>query len=353
MVSMGLRDHAQQILEAIVVDLATPQTPEAQSAKSMGLAPVAADAPETAAQTHAVLRAKSGFNIEQLASEYRALRSSVLTLWLEACLPESPMLDDVIRFNEAIDQALAESIGFFSAHVTRSRNLLLGMLSHDLRSPLQTIQMTARYLRKIDTSDDIGQAAARLVNSGARMQQLLDDLIDFNRAELGLGIRVAPVEGVDLGAVCADELDQIRAAQPGHAIELEVDGNCRGSWDPGRIQQLVNNLVVNAINYGEGGTTLVAVHGGDGEVRITVANSGQTIDPDTLEHLFEPLRRGHDRADTNQAGLGLGLYISCEIAKAHGGRISVTSERMHTVFDVHLPKQPESPASTAVTDPRL
>ena len=340
MASLELRNHAKQILEAIVLDLATAQSAAQQSAKSMGFAPIVADAPETAAQTHAVLRAKSGFNIEQLASEYRALRSSVLTLWMEACLPEAPLLDDVIRFNEAIDQALAESITFFSAHVTKSRNLLLGMLSHDLRSPLQTIQMTARYLRELQGSDDVGQAAVRLINSGARMQELLDDLIDYNRTELGLGIRVSPKADVDLATLCAEELDLIRAAFPDRAVELQVAGDCRGAWDGGRIQQLVNNLVVNAIHYGDGdGTTAVAVRGEGAEVHIAVANAGRTIDRDTLAHLFEPLRRGAAGSRTNDAGLGLGLYISNEIAKAHGGSITVTSENERTVFAVRLPRR--------------
>ena len=345
MASLELRNHAQQILEAIVLDLATAQNAVQQSAKSMGLAPIVTDAPETAAQTHAVLRAKSGFNIEQLASEYRALRSSVLTRWMEACLPEAPLLDDVIRFNEAIDQALAESITFFSAHVTKSRNLLLGMLSHDLRSPLQTIQMTAQYLRELQSSDDVGHAAVRLINSGARMQELLDDLIDYNRTELGLGIRVSPKADVDLGAVCAEELDLIRAAYPERTVELHVAGICRGAWDGGRIQQLVNNLVVKAIHYGDDEqTTVVAVRGEEAEVHISVANAGRTIDRDTLAHLFEPLRRGTAGSRTNDAGLGLGLYISNEIAKAHGGSITVTSEDERTVFAVRLPRHRQDPA---------
>jgi signal transduction histidine kinase len=338
MSSLELRDHGQQILLAIAVDLARPQTAAAQAAKSQGLAPVLPDAPETAAQTHAVLRAKSGFDIEQLASEYRALRASVLSLWTEACPPDERTMDDVIRFNEAIDQALAESIGFFNAHVTRSRNLLLGMLSHDLRSPLQTIQMTARALRQLNASDAVGQAAARLINSGARMQRLLDDLIDFNRTELGLGIRVAPAE-VDLAALCAEEIDQVRAAYPGHTVKLETCGDCRGSWDPVRVQQLLNNLVVNAIHYGEaGGATRVDVRGGTHGVRIAVANSGTPIEPELLEELFEPLRRGAG-GRANPSGSGLGLYIANEIAKAHGGTIAATSERGQTVFTVELPSR--------------
>jgi len=269
----------------------------------------------------------------------------VLTRWMEACLPEAPLLDDVIRFNEAIDQALAESITFFSAHVTKSRNLLLGMLSHDLRSPLQTIQMTAQYLRELQSSDDVGHAAVRLINSGARMQELLDDLIDYNRTELGLGIRVSPKADVDLGAVCAEELDLIRAAYPERTVELHVAGVCRGAWDGGRIQQLVNNLVVNAIHYGDDEqTTVVAVRGEEAEVHISVANAGRTIDRDTLAHLFEPLRRGTAGSRTNDAGLGLGLYISNEIAKAHGGGITVTSEDERTVFAVRLPRHRQDPA---------
>ena len=86
---LELRDHARQILEAIAIDLGTPQTRDEQSIKSRGMAAAPFDAPETAAQTHAVLRARSGYDIQQLASEYRALRSSVLQSWFDACEPKS------------------------------------------------------------------------------------------------------------------------------------------------------------------------------------------------------------------------------------------------------------------------
>ena len=124
------------------------------------------DAPETAAETHAVLRAKSGFDINQLVAEYRALRASVLRLWIDACQPDDPGLEDIVRFNEAIDQAIAESIGFFSAQVDQARNLLLGMLGHDMRSPLNTIQMTASYLAALNAGDEVSEAASRLIRSG-------------------------------------------------------------------------------------------------------------------------------------------------------------------------------------------
>jgi signal transduction histidine kinase len=334
-----LRDHAQQILEAVVIDLGNTQTPAAQAAKSMGLAPVPFNAPETAAQTHAVLRARSGFDIGQLASEYRALRASVLSLWAEACLPDEPSMVDVIRFNEAIDQALAESIAFFSAHVERSRNLLVGMLSHDLRTPLQTIQMTARQLQLLDSNVAVSEAAARLIRSGIRMHALLDDLMDYNRTTLGLGIRVNP-SPMDMGSICADELEMIRAAYPEPGITLEIDGDCVGSWDAGRIQQLLSNLVVNAVHYGAPGQPVrVSLRdGGKADVLLQVANAGPAIDPLTLKNIFEPLRRGLDASASNNGGLGLGLYIAGEIAKAHHGELTATSSNGQTIFAARLPR---------------
>jgi len=332
----ALRDHAPQILKAIVADLATAQTAAEQQAKSMGLASKDARATETAAQTHGICRAKSGFNIEQLASEYRALRASVLAAWMTACLPEPPDIDDMIRFNEAVDQALAESVSFHTAHVNRARNLLIGMLSHDLRSPLQSIQMTAKYLRKLDVKNEVSDAAARLIRSGARMQKLLDDLVDFNRSELGLGLKIVPCE-VDLAAVCGEALEEIRASYTGRLVELEIGGDCRGTWDPDRMRQLLDNLVVNALHYGDPeGTVRVAIDGGGRDLRLSVANASDPIDDEHLALFFEPLRRGGSK--DNNAGLGLGLYIVNEIVKAHGGTVAARSEGRQLVFTVELPR---------------
>ena len=190
-------------------DLSTQQTRQAQIDKSRGQATLSERAPEAAAQAYAVLRARHGFDINQLCAEYRALRAVVLRLRLDEGEAEPPELDDIIRFNEAIDQALTESASFFSSQVDRSRNLLLGMLAHDMRSPLQTIRMTARYLAKLNDGQQVSAAAARLIRSGARMQGLLDDMLDFSSTELGLGIRVAPVP-VDVAALVDDELEQLR-----------------------------------------------------------------------------------------------------------------------------------------------
>ena len=338
---LALRDHAQPILEAVCKDLATAQTREAQSEKSLGRAPILLGAPETAAQTHALLRAKSGFNINQLAAEYRALRASVLRLWMDDGDPDQTSLEDLIRFNEAIDQALAESIDFFSMQVDQARNLFFGMLGHDMRSPLQTIQMTARYLAELNAGATVSEAASRLINSGARMKGLLDDLLDFNRTKLGLGINIAPTD-VDAALLIADEVQLLRAAHPNRVIDLEVAGDVRGHWDGPRLRRLLGNLILNAIKYGAAnGAVHLSARDAGAEVEFAVRNSGPAIDPSILDQIFEPLKRGarHDDASAADSSLGLGLYIAREIAKAHGGGIDVRSDATETVFAVRLPRR--------------
>jgi signal transduction histidine kinase len=340
---LALRNHAQHILEAVSKDLGTFQSREAQAEKSMGRAPVLTGAPETAAQTHAVMRARSGFNINQLAAEYRALRASVLRRWADACHPEALHAEDIIRFNEAIDQALAESISYFSLQMDQARNLFLGVVGHDLRTPLQTVQLTASYLAALNAGAKVSEAASRLINSGARMKALLDDLLDFNQTMLGLGIRVVPTE-VDVESLFSKEVDQLRAAFPNRPIELKVAGDTRGVCDGLRLQQLLSNLVRNAVTHGAPhGPVLVELTGSDAHLQFEVKNRGPAIDGSMLDQIFEPLKHGQQPENTSHGdrNLGLGLYIAREIAKGHGGAIDVRSDETGTVFAVRLPRDPQ------------
>jgi len=345
MTPLALRDHAHSILEAIAKDLTTPQTREAQSQKSKGQTPTVEGAPETAAQTHAVLRAVSGFDINQLVAEYRALRATVLRLWIDTMPLEALDMEDVIRFNEAIDQAVAESVGHFHAYVERGRNLLLGMLGHDMRSPLNTIVLTASHLAALNAGEQVSQAAARLIRSGTSMQALLDDLVDFNRTKLGLGLEVTPSD-IDLASVVADEVEQLRGAHPSQQIELVATGDTRGRWDGSRLQQLLRNLVSNAIKYGTPNTPVrVALRGEEADVRLEVTNSGPPIDPSALNGIFDPLTRGSGPTDSHYGrdGLGLGLFIVREIAKAHGGAVEARSDG-ETTLALRLPRHSRTEA---------
>jgi signal transduction histidine kinase len=296
------------------------------------------DLPETAAQSHAVLRGRSGFDINQLVAEYRALRASVLRLWDQANAGVIRNLDDVIRFDEAIDQALTESVCFYAAEVERSRNLLLGMLGHDMRTPLNTIQLTASYLSRLNAGEEVSASAQRLIDSGSRMRSLLDDLVDFNRTRLGLGIRVTPGP-VDLAKTFTRELDQLRFANPGNPIELEIEGDVAGHWDEGRLLQVLSNLVLNAVKYGTSKTPIrVRLTGVADCVNFEVVNAG-SFAADDAARVFQPLQRGADSdAVEGSENLGLGLYIAREIALAHGGQISVHTHSAATVFTVSLPR---------------
>jgi signal transduction histidine kinase len=227
--------------------------------------------------------------------------------------------------------------------VERARSLLLGMLGHDMRNPLNTIQMTASYMAALNAGADVSEAASRLIGSGACMKALLDDLVDFNRTKLGLGINIA-LANVDLAAVFADELEQLRGAYPTRRLELEVVGDTRGLWDGLRLQQLLRNLVSNAIKYGEPDAPVrVMITGEETDVRIEVVNSGPTIAGSALEQIFDPLKRGHAQRDshTTDDGLGLGLYIVREVARAHGGDVEMRSDMQETVFAVRLPRRNE------------
>jgi signal transduction histidine kinase len=338
MTPLALRDHAKQILQAVAKDLNTFQTHEAQAEKSKGWAPVLADAPETAAQTHAILRAQSGFDINQLVAEYRALRASVLRLWIHA---SEPQVEDVIRFDEAIDQAIAESVAFFEAQQERTRNLLLGMLGHDMRTPLNSIVMTASYLAALNAGAEVSTAAERLIRGGASIKALLDDLMDFNRTKLGLGVKVARSD-VDLAAELADEVEQLRGAYPDRQIELAVTGDNRGQWDAGRLRQVLRNLACNALQYGSRNSPVrVSLRGEEKEVWLEVTNSGPPIDPAALNQIFDPLTRASMQGDRPDAsvGLGLGLFIVREIAEAHGGAVTVRSAGGETAFAVRMPRE--------------
>jgi signal transduction histidine kinase len=260
---------------------------------------------------------------------------------MDECQPKVPDLDDIIRFNEAIDQALAESVGFFSAQVDQARNLLLGMLGHDMRSPLQSIQMTAEYLAALNAGEKVSEAASRLINSGARMQALLEDMLDFNRTKLGLGINIAPTN-VDLAKLFADELNLLQVAHPDRQVELKVVGDVQGVWDGRRLQQLLGNLVLNAFKYGAPDAPVrVVVTGEETDVRFEVKNNGPAIERSSLDLIFDPLHRGEEHRNRygSDGNLGLGLYIAREVAKAHEGEIKAQSDETETVFAVRLPRR--------------
>lgn len=171
------------------------------------------------------------------------------------------------------------------------------------------------------------------------MQALLDDLLDFNRTKLGLGIDINPSE-VDLTKVIADELQVLRSAYPDRSIEVQFEGDARGVWDANRLHQLLGNLVSNALKHGDSDAPVrITLTGSATDVMLDVKNSGPVIDAAYLPQIFDPLVRGPNQQETELEGsLGLGLFIAREIVTAHGGDIRAQSEKSETVFTVRLPR---------------
>jgi signal transduction histidine kinase len=336
----ALRDHAAQMLVAIATDMRVPQSALEQEAKSKGLSPTEDDAPDTAAQTHGTLRAASGFDVNQTAAEYRALRAAVIRLWLAtAPVLGAAEVDELIRFNEAMDQELAESLQRFARAASHDRDLFLGVLSHELRTPLATISASSYVVDKAGADlPPVREAAARIQRSSKRIEAVLNDLLEFVRSGSG-GMRVTP-RSLRIDELAQRVAREVEAAFPGLALDLVCEGDMHAVWDEQRIAQALSNLVTNAVKYGTPGETVrIRILGNDeGWVSLRVANRGAPIPAAVRATLFSPLVRGTGR-DATGVSLGLGLYIVREIARAHGGDVELAPpEADCTIFTMRLPR---------------
>lgn len=339
----ALRDHGKLILEEIAADMERPQDDHEQQAKSEGNSATASTSDNVPSRSHARQRERQGFEVEQMVAEYRALRATVLRLWgASSTMTGAQDLEDVIRFNEAVDQATAESLSVFLAEMDKTRDLFLGMMSHDLRGPLSTIASCARIEQKSRT--DESPTAAMVLRSVAQMKALLDDLVEYTRNRLGTGLAINPTP-LHLEKFVHDTLKEIETISTGHVLELEIQGDTKGEWDAPRLHQALSNLVFNALKYGHRGSAIHVYLDGRSaqEVVLAVENTGKPIPAELLTRIFDPLvRAGGNYSDTDSresgANLGLGLYVVREIAAAHRGSIEVTSNDSITRFELHLPR---------------
>lgn len=337
----GLRNHAEAILRTVALDMASPQTAVEQYQKSRGLqvpSPV-----ETAAQVHAVSRLDAGFTLDQVVAEYRALRATVLRLWLAPQMSgESHAVDDMVRFNEAIDQALGESITSYGIAVETTRKLILGVLGHDLRTPLTAALLGAEMLsRQGQLAERDRRIANQIATSVGRSRQIVTDLLDLAKANLGSGIPIQK-ENVDLSEVCHSLVEELRVSRPEITVVLQEGNRALGQFDATRMGQVFSNLIANAFHHGDHAKPItVTLSESPTAVEFSVHNWGKPIPADVLPYLFDPkgrysrLTSEHHEAS---GGLGLGLFIVGEIVARHGGSIDVdSSPQAGTVFRVLLP----------------
>jgi signal transduction histidine kinase len=336
----ALRDHARQILTAIAADMRTKQTLGEQKEKSLGQAPEVPGEPDSAATIHGGLRHEVGFDLVQLIAEYRALRASVLRLWNRDPRSQDPgALDEMIRFNEAIDQAIAESVASYSEELDKARDTFMAILGHDLRSPLNAIVMSAHNAASSQPTPTSARAIAIIQRSAMTMQVMIRDLLDFAGSRLGRRMPLRP-EPASLEQTCSAVLVELRAAHPRRTFEYEQSGDLKGHYDPERIAQVLSNLLNNAVNHGDASRSVRMSARGDGEELIVdVLNSGKTLSPAALQAMLDPVTRSMQvSASEGSSGLGLGLYIAREIADAHGGVVTAASRDGETTFSLRLPR---------------
>ncbi|WP_167784744.1 sensor histidine kinase [Ramlibacter rhizophilus] len=353
-----LADHAKVLLLAIAADMAQAQGGGDQHDKSQGNKPENAPNITRTAREHAEQRFDQGFSLDHLLSEYRALRASVIRRWTQQ-LQEARKddLEQLTRFGESMDQALSESASLYSKKVDDSRNLLLGVLGHDLRTPLGVVQMSAQYLLRADTlTGGQTKAVARIVTASERMRDMVKDILDFTQTAFGVALPITPVPA-DFGVITTNIVTEVAALHPDSRIELTCEGDLSGRWDAARIGQMLANLIANAVQHGAAGAPVnVSVDADEEAVRVKVTNAGQPIPARARENMFTPLRqRPTVEADRRpgSSGLGLGLYITKEIAVAHGGTVELASDDEQTTFSVRLPRVPPLAADRRAQNPQL
>jgi len=340
-----LRDHAAEILRATAQDMTAPQTDEQSSDKSKGEGDSgkASQLLDRASADHAIQRVASGFDMMELMSEYRALRASVVRLWRES-LPD-PLwqnLDDLTRFNEAIDQSVAEAVQSYTERVDESREMFLAILGHDLRNPLASMKLTSFLLGQntgLDTESL--KRVQEMANSAEQMDRMVHDLLDYAITRMGQSIPIFRAE-MNLETLCRSIAAEMQSAHPSRTIRVTSQGDLSGMWDSQRLWQVVSNLLGNAMQFGADRTPVdITVTGEASEVLINVHSEGDPIPPEKLPSLFHPMSSRADHTIAFRPGsIGLGLYIVCEIVTAHAGSVKVQSSlEGGTDFTVRLPRR--------------
>ena len=320
----------------------SPQTKAEQVDKSRGLAEGDGPFRQSAAEIHAALRLADGFDIDQMVSEYRALRASVVKQWVaQQKSLASTDVEDLTRFNEAIDQAVTESVAHYTKTINHSRNLFLGIQGHDLRNPIGAASMAAKRIQQSGTTDPKqAKVVSEIVKTTDRATRILDDLLDLTRSSFGTDIPLGKAK-TSMLSLCQEIADEFRGINQSERVEINLEGDPNGLWDPARMGQVLSNLMGNAIQYGDASTSItVKIYGNDPEkVSVSVHNFGTPIPAESQKMIFHSWMRGQVNRTSDNTHLGLGLYVAKLIVEAHGGEIAVTSdEGSGTTFTFWLPR---------------
>ena len=247
---------------------------------------------------------------------------------------------ELIAFHlDAIDRLTASEAELLDSRQTAElREQFIAVLGHDLRNPLAAISAGAELLSNPRSKDRTPQILAGMHGSVRRMASLIDDVLDFARGRLGGGLTLQRNMDEQLEPVLNQVLAELRAGFPDKSIDINFAITKPVNCDSDRLAQLFSNLVGNALTHGAADSPIQVQAKTNGEVfELSVANSGEPIAADTMKRLFQPFYRGMGKS--SQQGLGLGLYIASEIARAHGGTLDVASSPEETRFTFKMPSE--------------
>jgi signal transduction histidine kinase len=244
---------------------------------------------------------------------------------------------ELIAFHLDAHERLAASAARLldEQRVSELREQFIAVLGHDLRNPLASIDAGARLLSKTPLNEKAMSLVGLVQNSVQRMASLIDNVLDFARGRLGGGVTLTR-RSTALEPVLMQLVAEFQVSSPSRTIETTFALDRVADCDPVRLSQLVSNLIANAFTHGAPDAPItISAATTDAALTISVCNAGDPIPPETLARLFEPFERGAVRP--SQQGLGLGLYIASEIARAHGGALDVTSSSARTCFTFSMP----------------
>lgn len=245
---------------------------------------------------------------------------------------------ELIAFHLYAGRQLADSQAALldERETARLREQFIAVLGHDLRNPLGSISSSAHVLSKMPLPEPAPKMVGIMQKSVRRMAGLIDDVLDFARGRMGGGLALTLSADEPLAPVLEQVIAELRMAFPDRQIETEFAAGDCVKCDRARISQLLSNLVANALTYSTPGTPVRARSRFiDGHFELSVTNQGDPIAPEAMSRLFSPYERGAVRP--SQQGLGLGLYIASEIARAHGGSLKVASNHAETRFTLRIP----------------
>ncbi len=249
------------------------------------------------------------------------------------------MVSSTIRAHELADEADAAKVRAEEARreleaLAEFREMFIGMLGHDLRSPLGAIVISAGVLLRRDHLDENdAEAVARIIRNSHRMSRMIGQLLDLTRARLGGGLPIEPKPS-DLREVLQNVVDELEVP-----IQLELEGELTGTWDEDRLAQVVSNLARNAVEHATPGTAVIVKGRVEGAgVVVEISNLGDPIPADVLPFIFEPFRRARQREKSASGNLGLGLYIAHQLVLSHGGTLDAKSADGTTTFVMRLPR---------------